>query len=115
MKKRDKKRIDIEIKYLQLMEDIKTNNYYKIDLTNRTNVYTCKNGHLTKTRDVDPGVTPFFHSCKTCREIAKSSFYADTHPELKAIQEWYRPSLEEVLKMSDGMREHVLSGGLEVR
>ncbi len=116
MKEKDKNRIEIEFKYIQLMEDVKTNEYYtRINLTNRTNVYTCKNGHLTKTRDIDAGVTPFMHECKTCGEIATSSFYTDTHPELQPVQEWYRPSLEEVLRMSEGMREHILSGGLDVR
>lgn len=28
------------------------------------------------------------------------------------VMDWYRPSLEDVLKMSDGMIEHVLNGGL---
>jgi len=110
-----KERKEIEHQYLKLKYDVAHNDYYQIDLTNRTNVYTCKNGHTTKTRDVDAGVTPAMHSCETCGELAHSSFYRDTHPHLEPTQEWFRPTLEEVLKMSIGMREHILNGGLDVR
>lgn len=110
-----KGRKDVEHEYLRLQHDVATNEFYQTDLTNRTNVYTCKNGHLTKTRDVDPGVTPMFYSCETCGESATSSFYRDTHPELEPTQEWFRPTLEQVLKMDIGMREHVLQGGLDIR
>jgi hypothetical protein len=113
MTKKEKRAI--ELQYAELMHDIKTNEYYNIDLTNRTNTYTCPGGHITKTRDIDAGVTPFMHSCGTCGEIATSSFYRDTHPNLEPTEEWYRPTLEEVFKLSEGLREHVLQGGLNVR
>jgi hypothetical protein len=110
-----KERKDIERQYLRLQHDVATKDYYKIDLENRVNVYTCGSGHVTKTRDIDPGVTSFIYDCETCGEIARSSFYQDTHPELEPTQEWFRPTLDEVLKMDIGMREHILSGGLDVR
>ena len=99
-------------KYAELMHSVANDDYYKVALDNRTNTYTCSNGHITKTVDVDPGCTPFMHSCSECDEISRSSFYSDTHPEMKPTQEWHRPSLEECLKLSEGMLEHVLSGGL---
>jgi hypothetical protein len=105
-------------KYLKLLEDVATKEFYtKIDLTNRVNCYICSCGHITKTKDVDPGVTPFIHSCEKCGGKATSTFYNDILPARKPTQEWYRPTLKQVLKMRNrpGMLEHVLSGGLEVR
>jgi len=110
-----KERKEIEHQYLRLQYEVAHNDYYKIDLSNRINVYTCENGHATKTICVDPGVTPFMHLCDTCGSMARSSFFQDTHPNLEPTQEWFRPTLKQVLKMSEEMREHVLQGGLDVR
>jgi hypothetical protein len=110
-----KERKDIEHQYLRLQYDVATKDYYKIDLSSRTNVYTCESGHATKTICIDPGVTPFMHLCETCGGMANSSFFHDTHPELEPTQEWFRPTLKEVLKMGEGMREHIFNGGLDVR
>lgn len=109
-----KERNDTKFKYAKLIYNVAHDEYYQIDLSNRTNIYTCDKGHITKTIDVDAGCTPFMKLCH-CGERSLSSFYKDNHPEVEPTQEWYRPTLEEVLKMSDGMREHVLSGGLEIR
>jgi len=112
---------ELDGKYSELIEDVKTNDYYDIDLTNRTNVYMCENAHFTKTRDIDPGVTPFMHTCPQCGDFAKSSFYKDSHPSEPPTQEWYRPSLDEcrelnvTLKHSDSILEHVFNGGLLCR
>ena len=107
---------EITKKYEELLNDVATNHFYKrIDLTNRVNCYVCKCGHITKTRDVDAGVTPFQHTCEQCGELAKSTFYRDISPEQTPTEEWYRPTLEQVLNMKEGMIDHVLSGGLDVR
>lgn len=85
---------------------------------NHTNCYRCKTcGTVTKTIDVDPGVTPMMHRCSKCNDWAFSSFYKDTHPHLDPIQEWYRPSLKQLLKNADNEAyvEHILNGGLDYR
>lgn len=100
--------------YNKLMEDVATNDFYKTDLTNRYNNYFCKCGHITKTKDVDPGVTPFMFTCEECGNTATSNFYNDTIPEKSHTIEWYRPDLKETLKLrkDPGLLEHVLAGGL---
>jgi len=109
---------EIERKYKALLHDVATNDFYKVDLSNRVNCYMCQVCNLiTKTIDVDSGVTPFIHTCEHCGNIAHSSFYQDIAPNLKPTQEWFRPSLKEVLKMrkKPGLLDHILQGGLDVR
>jgi len=107
---------EIKEKYNKLLNDVKTKDFYKIDLTNRVNCYICKNcGHITKTKDIDAGVTPFMFNCENCDEFAYSRFYNDVAPELKPTFEWYRPTLKELLKMHPVLQEHILNGGLHYR
>lgn len=83
------------------------------DQTLWVNNYTCQTcGHITKTIDVDHGVTPFIHECEICGEKAFSTFYNDFLPDEWATQEWYRPTLEECYGMTDGELHHILNGGL---
>lgn len=100
-------------KYNALFKDIEN----KIDNTNRVNCYVCSCGHITKTIDVDPGVTPFMCMCEKCNNMAKSSFYKDIAPEQQPTEEWYRPTLKQVLKMKNdqAMLDHILKGGLALR
>ena len=107
----------VEKKYAALLKNVANNDYYKIDLTNRVNCYTCICGHITKTRDVDAGVTPFMHKCEKCGKVAYSTFYKDISPNQKPTEEWYRPSLMECMKLRHEyyMLDHVLNGGLLVR
>ena len=110
---------EVERKYSKLMNDVQTNKFYtEIDLSNRVNCYTCdKCGHITKTKDVDAGVTPFIFNCEKCNSTAMSSFYKDIAPEQKPTYEWYRPDLKRTLKLRKDEYEldHVLSGGLLAR
>lgn len=110
-------RREIERRYNKLMKDVETNEFYtKVDLTNRVNCYVCQTcKHVTKTIDIDSGVTPFMHTCFKCGNVAHSTFYTDIAPHLKPVQEWYRPTLKQCFKMKDGILEHVLKGGLDVR
>jgi len=108
------KKSEIEKKYNEIIA------YYEkdetINLTNRVNCYRCNEcGHITKTRDIDKGVTPFMHLCEKCNGMAFSSFYEDIVPNQQPTQEWYRPRLKKVYNMSDAMIEHILNGGLDVR
>ena len=91
---------EIECNYNKLMNDVKTSDYYKIDLSNRVNCYTCQScGHITKTKDVDAGVIPFMFLCEKCNSTAYSSFFKDIAPDQQPTIEWYRPDLKQVMKM----------------
>jgi hypothetical protein len=108
----------IKKRYNELIKSVENDEFYKTDLTNRVNCYVCeKCGHVTKTIDIDSGVTPFMHSCEKCGETASSTFYKDIRPDQKPTQEWYRPDLQQVLKMRTnfGLLDHILQGGLDVR
>lgn len=101
--------------YEKLLKDVATDDYYKTDLTIRLNAYVCETcGHGTITKDVDAGCTPFMHTCEKCGGMAQSRMYK-VAPYLIPTQEWYRPTLEELLKMTPGMIDHVLQGGLAWR
>ena len=108
---------EIERKYNKLLKDVDTDDFYKTDLTNRVNCYKCSCGHITKTKDVDAGVTPFMHRCEKCGNMAHSTFYTDIVPNQLPTEEWYRPSLKEVLKMRNkpDVIDHILNGGLDYR
>ena len=105
---------EVERKYNALLKDVANKEFYRIDLTNRFNCYTCQTcGHVTKTKDIDAGVTPFMFDCESCGNVAYSSFYKDIRPYLKPTIEWYRPDLKAVLKgRNKGWIDHVLQGGL---
>ena len=108
---------EIERQYNKLMLDVKTKDYYtKVDLSKRVNCYVCANRHVTKTIDIDTGVTPMFITCAVCNGQATSTFYRDINPAMEPSMEWYRPSLKETLKIkSSYMLDHVLMGGLMIR
>lgn len=108
---------EIERKYSKLLKDVESNDFYKVDLTNRINCYVCSCKHITKTKDVDAGVTPFMINCESCGQSAHSTFFKDIVPDKPHTWEWYRPSLNQVLKMrkNEWMLDHVLMGGLELR
>lgn len=108
---------EVEERYKKLLEEVKTLDFYtKVDLANRLNVYICDNKHRTITKDIDSGVTPFIIDCPVCNRDAKSVFYRIEEGYKKTLKpqfEWYRPTLEELLKIDHiGTRDHVLQGGL---
>lgn len=84
------------------------------ELDSRFNAYACANcNHPTKTKDDDFGVTPMFHECEICGDLAVSMFYK-AGPD-NYTQVWYRPTFEEVVEMNkkqDPNLDHVLRGGL---
>ena len=98
-------------KFNSIVESLKDNKPLGV------NCYSCNCGHITKTIDIDPGTTPFLFTCEKCGDMARSSFYIDRTPDQKPTIEWYRPTIEEVLKLrkEPGLLEHILNGGLEYR
>lgn len=110
----------VERDYKTLMDKVKNDPYYQIDLSNRVNCYTCVNkecGHITKTKDVDAGTTPMYFYCEMCNSRAVSSFYNDLAPDQKPSYEWYRPDFKRFKKVrgNHGIYNHLIAGGLEFR
>lgn len=112
--------------YNKLLEEVKTDKFYtKINLANRVNAWICESQgvvspHIHGCKDIDAGVTPFIIQCRVCGGEAKSVFYrihpdAITSGRIKIEYEWYRPSLEETLKETPAMIDHILKGGLKMR
>lgn len=85
-------------------------------------VYVCeKCGGLVLTRYRDKGVTPFMIRCRLCNQ--GMMIHKDTVSEQHAlaiclcqggrkVKEWVRPTFEQLMKMNEGLRDHVLNGGL---
>jgi len=110
----------IKKEYEQLLIDVATKDYYtKINLDNRVNCYVCENNdckHITKTIDIDAGVTPMFFECEKCGGRNTSTHYRDIVPMQRPTIEWYRPRLNKLLKMKNkALVEHILRGGLNFR
>lgn len=84
---------------------------------NKVNCYRCSCGNVIKTIDVNNGTTPFMIQCDICDTMATSTMYRDIAPDKEPTIEWYRPTLEECIKMrkKPNVLEHILMGGLEMR
>lgn len=109
---------EITKQYNELLQNVDNNEFYTKKRIGRVNCYICsKCGHITKTRDIDAGVTPFMHNCEKCDSLAESTFYNDVLIGTAPTQEWYRPSLRECFKIrkNEALLEHILRGGLIVR
>lgn len=109
---------EVERQYSQLTQDVATNDYYKPDPSSVINNYVCPScQHITKTKSVDVGVIPMMFDCEKCGKQAKSTFFKDWRPAQEPTIEWYRPTLQEVLKMRNKPweLEHILKGGLKHR
>lgn len=52
--------------------------------------------------------------CPKCNGIMyhRQTFRKESVPNWVEVRNWYRPTLEQTLKMSEGAISHVLSGGL---
>lgn len=103
--------------YDELIEDVKNGTLHVFDGRNTgVDVYSCeKCGSQFYTRYKDFGVTPF---TLTCRECQSTMLHRETisEEESKArkviVHDWFRPTFEQLLQLSEGMQEHVLNGGL---
>jgi hypothetical protein len=106
---------EIERQYNKMLEHKSCNGQVA---PNRFNCYRCDCGHVTKTIDVDKGVTPFIFNCDKCNKHAKSTFYNDIAPHLEPTWEWYRPTLQDTIKRRIKKPfdvDHILKGGLDYR
>lgn len=76
-------------------------------------VYECsKCGHKLYTYYKDKGVTPFTIDCPKCHEIMMHTKTVECAPGFIKPIPWLRPTFKQMLKLSPGMIEHVLLGGL---
>lgn len=83
-------------------------------------VYTCdKCGAKFYTQYVHKGVTPFTILCRTCKHgtaVHRNTISLHLWVQLEVVGEklhnWVRPSFEQLQKLSPGLQQHVLDGGL---
>lgn len=112
------KRLVYWFSYRKLLRNIKDMKIYD-GRGKGIDVYECSNcGHKVYTYYKDKGVTPFNMSCTQCSGIMTHNktinvAVLDTAPLpwLKPIP-WVRPTFKQMLRLSPGMIEHVLNGGL---
>lgn len=103
----------IEKRYNELVKEIERKIMY--DGRGTVDRYTCDDCQMIiYTTYRDKGTTPFSMRCRRCggTMFHDKTYDKKTVPGYVIVMDWYRPSLEDVLKMSDGMIEHVLNGGL---
>ena len=86
---------------------------------NGINCYKCVDGHIFKSHELSPGVTPINIDCpeEDCDKLASSTFYNDIAPSLPVIIEFYRPTLKHCMKLRKNpeLLDHIFNGGLLMR
>lgn len=103
----------IEKRYNELVNGIEEKKMY--DGRNTVDRYVCDTcEYMIHTTYKDKGVTPFTMRCTRCGGTMyhTKTFDKKTVPHYVMVLDWYRPTLEQTLKMSDAMIEHILNGGL---
>lgn len=78
--------------------------------------YVCDQcGQVTKVRQIVKGMAPGGIECPYCHGQAMMDIF-DAYPNITATYEWYRPELDEVLRMVENDKLYtvnfILSGGL---
>lgn len=107
------KKEDIGERYRELVEGIENARMY--DGRGTVDRYVCEDcQNIIFTTYRDKGVTPFTMKCRRCGGTMchDKTYRKNDVPNYVLVFEWYRPTIDEVLKMSDGMAAHILSGGL---
>lgn len=77
-------------------------NLYECNKCNNYKVTLCK----------DKGVTPFFIRCKCGGDMMHTKSSKQAPPSYVKVYNWVRPNLEQTMSLSEGMRNHILNGGL---
>lgn len=106
-------REQIEKQYNKLVSEIEEKRMY--DGRGTVDRYVCDTcGHIIYTTYRDKGVTPYTMRCHRCggTKYHDKTYDKKTVPSYVDVIDWYRPTLEQTLDMSEGMIEHVLNGGL---
>lgn len=104
-------RKEIEERYNKMVSGIEEAGIY--DGRGTYDLYKCKRcGHHIITTYAEKGVTPFIIRCKGCNgNMIHEETYKSIPETIYAIK-WIRPTLEQTMKFSEGLIEHVLNGGL---
>lgn len=58
------------------------------------------------------GVTPFIMRCKCGGDMMHTKSSKQAPPSYVKVYNWVRPNLEQTMSLSEGMRNHILNGGL---
>ena len=97
---------DIEKRYKNIIVE---------DNNGQTDTFLCQEcNNIIRTKVTDSGLVPMGIECPFC---GKEAYHQDEdNPKIDITYEWYRPSLEEVLRMAEEKRlfsvSMILSGGL---
>jgi len=70
----------------------------------------CNNYKVTLYKD--KGVTPFIMRCKCGGDMMHTKSSKQAPPSYVKVHNWVRPSLKQTMSLSEGMRNHILNGGL---
>lgn len=77
------------------------------------NLYECnKCNNYKVTLYKDKGVTPFIMRCKCGGDMMHTKSSKQAPPSYVKVYNWVRPNLEQTMSLSEGMRNHILNGGL---
>lgn len=101
---------DIIKKYNEMVSTIE---YAKIyDGRGTYDLYQCEKCERVKvTTYTEKGVTPFIIEC-SCGGLMKHTKSFKSVPDYIEVFKWKRPTIEQTLKLPEGLIEHVLKGGL---
>lgn len=107
-------REEVKSRYKQLLSRmVGLKMYYGCE---KIDVYVCGCcGRSVLTTYRNKGVTPFIIRCPFCKSANMRHNLTLLRKDFSGKQkvlEWYRPSFNELIKMSNGAIEHVLFGGL---
>lgn len=104
------KKEDIAKKYSEMVSTIEESKIY--DGRGTYDLYRCeKCANDIITTYADKGVTPFMTICSCGGSLQHEKSFQSV-PDYVRVLKWKRPTLEQTMKLSDGLIEHVLSGGL---
>lgn len=105
----DKKK-DITKRYTKMASTIEDAKIH--DGRGTYDLYECeKCGRNKITTYAAKGVTPFIIRC-SCGGLMQHTRSFKNVPDYIRVFRWKRPTLEQTMKLSKGMMEHVLNGGL---
>lgn len=106
-----------EHEYLEFCKNAESMKVY--DGRGTFDLYECVNsqrkkgcGYYLITTYADKGVTPFTIPCPRCGSYMNHTKTSKTEPKGYPIVKWVRPTYEQYVNLSPGMKHHVEQGGL---
>lgn len=101
---------DIAKRYKKMVSTIEDDKIY--DGRGTFDLYQCEKCSREKiTTYADKGVTPFIIGCSCGGNMQHTKSFKSV-PDYIRVFKWKRPTLEQTMKLSDGLIEHILNGGL---